>query len=198
MDDKRLLEFYLARGGPEAQRWNLSPENLAAELSCRTLVRDWVKPRKGFTACNVGIGVGEWDDYLGSWLDGRGRLTSVDRDKDVCDVFRYRQRRERHPNPSRVLCCDLLAERPAIGAFDLVTLIGSTASEIGNLRAAVAACFGMINPRGRLFYMDFRRLRAPSEFRSAVRDLGGRIVRHDVSRRAGYPHHCFLAYPPKG
>lgn len=193
MNDRRLLKFYLERGAPEAQRWNLSPGNLAAELSSRTLLSDWVKPRRGFAACNLGIGVGEWDDYLGYWLEGRGTLTSIDDDRSVCDVFRHRQRREHHPNPSRVFCRDFLAEPAVPGAYDLVTLIGTTASETGNLRAAVAACFRLLRPNGRLFYMDFRRLRAPGEFPSAVRAVGGRVVRRAGFRRGGFAHHCLLA-----
>lgn len=193
MDSKRLLDYYLARGGPEAQRWNLSPENLAAELSCRTLVREWVKPKRGFTACNVGIGVGEWDDYLGLWLEGRGKLTSVDSDKEVCDVFRYRQRRERHPNPARVLCRDLLAEHPTIGTFDLVTLIGSTGSEAGSFRAAVAAGLRLLKPGGNLFTLGFHRQCRPRDFRAAVRRSGGRIVKAYASRRPGSAHFIFMA-----
>ena len=196
MDDKRLLNFYLARGGAEAQRWNLSPENLAAELAGRRLLQKWVRPTRGLEVCNVGIGVGEWDDFLGYWLAGRGKLTSVDNDKGVCDVFRYRQRRERHPNPSRVLCRDLLAKPAASGTFDLVTLIGSTASETGAFHAAVGGCFRLLKPGGRLFYTDFRGFRAPGDFRSAVRDLGGRVVHFSDSLRQGFTHFSFLARRP--
>lgn len=193
MNDKRLLRFYLERGSAEAQRWNLSPGNLAAELSSRTLVQEWVKPRRGYEVCNLGIGVGEWDDYLGYWLEGRGSLTSVDDDADICAVFRYRQRRERHPNPARVLCRDLLAEPAAPESYDLVTLIGTTASETGDLRAAVAACFRLLRPSGRLFTMDFRRLRTPSGFLSAVRAVGGRVVRRAARGSGGFAHDCLLA-----
>lgn len=193
MNDKRLLRFYLERGSAEAQRWNLSPGNLAAELSSRTLVRAWVKPRRGYEVCNLGIGVGEWDDYLGYWLEGRGTLTSVDDDADICAVFRHRQRRERHPNPARVLCRDLFAGRHPLGPFDLVTLVGSTASEAGSLEAAVSAALRLLKPGGSFFYLGFDRHHRPRHVRNAVRRSGGRIVKAYESRLPPPPHSGFLA-----
>lgn len=193
MNDKRLLRFYLERGSAEAQRWNLSPGNLAAELSTRTLVREWVKPRRGYEVCNLGIGVGEWDDYLGYWLEGRGTLTSVDDDADICAVFRHRQKRERHPNPSRVLCRDLLAPRPPLGPFDLVTLVGSTASEAGRLDATVSAGLSLLKPGGGLFCLGFHRQRRPKDFRAAIRRSRGFIEKAYESHRHPPAYFAFLA-----
>lgn len=176
MDDRRLLGFYLARGAPEAQRWNLSIENLSAELACRRALTAWVRRRRGMRVCNVGIGAGEWDDFLGYWLEGFGRLTSIDRDRRACEVFRYRQAREGHPNPAKVARADA-AGAPAAGRFDLATLVGSTAAESGGPRALLPACLRLLKGRGRLFYMGLGPLEAPGGALQAARAAGARIER---------------------
>ena len=58
-----------------------------------------MEPFPGITVCNVGIGVGEWDNFLCDWLDGKGTLTSVDIDRDSCELFAHRQKREGGKGP---------------------------------------------------------------------------------------------------
>lgn len=175
MNDHRLLEFYLERFGPEAQRWNLFPQNLSAELNSRRSLLQWVKPFRAMRVCNIGIGVGEWDDFLGYWLHGRGRLISVDRDRRICEVFKYRQKRERHPNPAAVTCRDFVQKPLPSAQFDLVTLIGSTAHESQAYGACITACLSLLRSGGRLFYMDFARYHKPAEFLTAARRAGGKL-----------------------
>ncbi len=146
--DAELLAHYLERHGPEAQRWNLSPESLLIELEIRRFFRERVVHRPGLRICNIGIGVGEWDDYLGYWLDGRGTLTSVDRDADICALFEYRQRREGHPYPGRVVCADVLSDSLQAGAFDIVTCIGSTLHEMGDQRRGLDCMRRLLAPGG--------------------------------------------------
>jgi SAM-dependent methyltransferase len=153
VDGADLLEAYLEWHSPEAQEWNLSPENLFIEYTTRELLRRWL-PASG-AVCNVGIGTGEWDDYLGYWLGERGRLTSIDVDPAICERFEYRQRRERHPFPATVLNRSILAIDLPRANFDLVTMIGSTLQEIGDYRGALDACFSLLKPGGVFFYMDF-------------------------------------------
>lgn len=180
MNDRRLLQFYLARGAPEAQRWNLSPDSLSAELSSRRLLTKWVRPRKGMRACNVGIGVGEWDDFLGYWLEGRGTLTSIDRDRTAADLLRFRQRRERHPNPAEVLCHDVVSGPAPTRGFDLVTVLGSTATESGNAADFWSACRRLLGKDGRLFCLGFRAQQPPHRLKSLLRGLGFRVERASV------------------
>jgi SAM-dependent methyltransferase len=151
MDDADLLQAYLEARAPEAQRWNLSPESLFIEHTTREHLRRWLTAVGA--VCNVGIGAGEWDDWLGYWLGERGTLTSIDVDAAVCERFAYRQRRERHPFPARVLCRSVLDV--AAGPFDLITMIGSTLHEIGDHRGGLDACRSLLAPAGALFYMDF-------------------------------------------
>jgi hypothetical protein len=145
MDDAGLLDFYLEL---HAQKWNLSPENLFIEHTTRSLLARWVKPEGA--VCNIGIGAGEWDDYLGHWLEERGTLTSIDIDAAICDRLAYRQKRERHPFPARVIHTDLF---DFSGSFDLVTMIGSTRSEIGE--GAIDAALSLLKPSGVFFFMGF-------------------------------------------
>lgn len=173
MDDRDLLSYYLERGAEG--RWNLSVE--AAYLDYR--LRSWaaeLAPRETASACNVGIGEGSWDDYLGYLLEGRAAVTSIDVDQRICALLEYRQRREGHPNASRVVCADLLTG-PIDGApFDLVTVVGSTMRETGDQDAAVGACIGLLSPRGLLFYSDFFAERSPEPFLDAAAAHGAQVI----------------------
>ncbi len=89
--------------------------------------------------CNVGIGVGLWDDWLGHVV--RARITSIDRDPQICRVLALRQSRERHPFPAEVVCGDVLAGALDGRAFDAITCVGSTIEEGGRaLEHALVAC----------------------------------------------------------
>src|SRR5688572_470403 len=131
-DDARLLDHYIHRGhGP----WNVSLEASYLDFELRRALVTRLPTKRPLRVCNVGIGVGLWDDWLG-YLVGAS-ITSVDRDRDICEVLELRQRRERHPYPARVLCGDVLAgvldELGERGErFDLITCIGSTLGESGD------------------------------------------------------------------
>ena len=155
--EQLLLQYYLLlktpipEGGAE---WNLSPEyHYLFGFAVRDFLRRSCRLFQGIQVCNVGIGAGDWDDFLGYWLKDWGTLTSVDIDGRICAVFAYRQERERHPNPSRVLNEDILHTSLPHATFDLVTIIGSTPQETGNPRGALDRCFGLVKPGGRLLYM---------------------------------------------
>jgi SAM-dependent methyltransferase len=163
MDDRSLLAHYLARRAPEAQRWNLSPQALFLEYATRRALLSWCAATPGMRVCNVGIGAGDWDDFLGFWLEGKGSLSSLDIDPESCDSLRYRQAREGHPNPADIYCRDVLLPWPG-AAFDLVTIIGSTLHEIGDAARGLDACAALLAPHGSLFYMDFDAFHAPSAF----------------------------------
>lgn len=149
MTDSELFRHYLAKGSPEAAAWNLSPECAYLDYRLRTWARELVGRRQELSVLNVGIGVGEWDDFLGYLLAGSGTLTSVDNDATICDTLRARQQREGHPNPATVVCADLLAWQ-SHQRFDLVTIVGSTLPEIGDTHAAVRAALSLLAAGGRV------------------------------------------------
>lgn len=148
-DDRHLLEHYVARG---REAWNTSTD--AAWLDFQ--LRDWVEPlipaRAPRIVCNVGIGVGLWDDWLGHMLGRRDHLVSVDRDLEVCRTFALRQAREQHPLLAQVVCGDVLAGVLPAGMFDLITVVGSTLDEVGppHRGEAIDALVRALAPRGRL------------------------------------------------
>ena len=107
-DDRRLFEQYLQSGGPDAGPWNRSPRCLYLEYWTRNEVVERFGIFSGVRVCNVGIGAGEWDNFLCDWLNGRGRLTSINIDPSICSLFAYRQKREGHRNPAAVVCADIL------------------------------------------------------------------------------------------
>ena len=65
MNDQTLLNYYLSLREREAYKWNLSPKSLYLELETRDFFSRHYHPSSPVKACNVGIGVGEWDDFLG-------------------------------------------------------------------------------------------------------------------------------------
>jgi SAM-dependent methyltransferase len=120
-DDAELLEHYVRRG---AAAFHLSLEAAWLDYELRSFVLGKLPARRPLAVCNVGIGVGLWDDWLARVIGAP--ITSVDRDPDVCRIFALRQARERHPFPSLVLCgdpCDgILGDR----RFDVITVVGAT------------------------------------------------------------------------
>jgi len=185
MSDQKLLQYYLNMREPEAYQWNVSPRSLYLELETRDfLLRNFERfaPMK---ACNIGIGVGEWDDYIGYYLKGYGHLTSIDIDQEICEVFEYRQQREGHTNPSTVKCCDFLeCELPA-AAYDLVTMIGSAGFEIGAYRKTFEKIKKILKPNGQLLYMDFHKYSNLEDILSIVHDVGMELEQQEQYDR--YP-----------
>jgi len=157
MNDQNLLNYYLSLREREAYQWNLSPRSLYLELETRDFFRRHIQPTSSINACNVGIGVGEWDDFLGYVLQGKGQLTSIDIDAEICELFRYRQRREGHTNPSEVICADILTYPIPPNSFHLFTMIGSTLTEIGNPKQALYKAHEALAEDGFLFVMNFER-----------------------------------------
>lgn len=190
-ENARLLRHFLAQGGPESGPWNVSPELAYVTYCFRSWFREACRTKRGaLEVCNVGIGAGEWDDFLGYELLGRGSLVSVDIDPEICDLLRMRQRAQRHPNRARVLCRDVLRMRSR-ARFDIVTIVGSTLAEIGNYEAGLEKAVGLLKPRGRLFYTDFERLHPRRNFPPVARRQGVRILRRwsagvDTLRLYGY------------
>ena len=188
--EEKLLNYYLELKGPEAAEWNASPDNLYAECMTRDYVRKEFAVIEGMQVCNVGIGTGDWDDYLGYWLKGKGRLTSIDIDADICELFAYRQKREGHPNPSEVVNRSIFDPELPQGAYDLVTLIGSTIQEAGQFEQCLDACMRMLKPGGSLMFMAGLKQSPVSRLGHYVEDRGAimeQLERHEAFVR--YPFH---------
>ena len=182
MTDEDLLKLYLAWGSPEAAPWNLSPDALLAACATHELLRQHV-PARG-SVCNIGIGTGQWDDYLGYWLRDAGALTSIDINSTICETLAYRQRREGHPYPTSVVACDLLENGLSPESFDVVTMIGSTLHETGSYEAALDAAFALLVRGGVLFYMDYARFHAPEQFEGYAERTG-----HKITLRRDFTEH---------
>lgn len=123
-EDAELLDHYVRRG---AAAWNLSLEAAWLDYELRSFVLGKLPARRPLAVCNVGIGTGVWDDWLARVIGGP--ITSVDRDADVCRIFALRQRRERHPFPSTVLCGDVCSGILGDRRFDVITVVGAPLEE---------------------------------------------------------------------
>jgi hypothetical protein len=126
-EDEELLAHYVRRG---AEPWNSSREAAWLDFEMRAWVQPLLPVRRPIDVCNIGIGVGLWDDWLGHVLGSS--ITSVDRDPEVCRIFELRQRRERHPYPATVICGDVLDGMLGGQRFGLVVSVGSTLREAGD------------------------------------------------------------------
>ena len=167
MTEAELLSHYVERG---SEPWNVSLE--AAWLDYE--LRAWFKPRlpsrwPAVTAvCNIGIGVGLFDDWLGHELGAR--ITSIDRDPAICRTFAARQRRERHPYLAHVRCGDAIEVLHA-AEFDAITIIGSSLAEAGDRSALERAALAALVPGGTLLVADVGN-REPPPVADDVRRLG--------------------------
>lgn len=151
--DEKLFHYYLDLKGPDAGEWNTSPQCIYTELVTRDYIKKSFSVFDGIMVCNVGIGTGDWDDYLGYWLKGKGKLTSMDINSEICEIFEYRQQREGHPNPANVLCKSIFDSDLPVENFDIVTLIGSAIHETGDFKKCLDSCFSLLKRGGYLMFM---------------------------------------------
>jgi protein-L-isoaspartate O-methyltransferase len=162
-DDADLLKHYLERG---REPWNVSLEASWLDYELRAYVAARLPTKRPLRVCNVGIGVGLFDDWLGHELGAS--ITSVDRDPEVCRIFRIRQRREQHPYPARVICGDVREGVLAGLAFDAITVVGSTLDESGDRGETLRALQASLAPDGVLLVAEVGQGAA----RDAVRTCG--------------------------
>ncbi len=155
----------------DLQRWQLSPERLYQECWIRHFLREEVDPAVAGDTCNVGIGLGEFDDFLGYWLLGHGGLVSVDIDEQQVRSLSERQQREGHPNPARVVHADLL--QATLGPFDLVTIVGSTLHETHAPARAIRCASEWVRPGGLLYATIIHDLGDPERL---LTEIGGRTL----------------------
>jgi 2-polyprenyl-3-methyl-5-hydroxy-6-metoxy-1,4-benzoquinol methylase len=162
-DDADLLAHYLERG---REPWNVSLEASWLDYELRAYVAARLPTKRPLRVCNVGIGVGLFDDWLGHHLGAE--ITSVDRDAEVCRIFTLRQRREQHPHPARVICGDVRDGALAGQSFDVITVVGSTLDESGDRGATLRALQESLAPDGVLLVAEVGQGAA----RDAVRTCG--------------------------
>jgi SAM-dependent methyltransferase len=186
--DQKLFQYYLELKGPEAGEWNSSPQCIYTEFVTRDYVKKSFHLFDGIQVCNVGIGTGDWDDYLCYWLKGKGSLTSIDIDKEICEIFEYRQMREGHPNPAKVWCKSIFASDLPKEIFDIMTLIGSTIQETGDMRRCLDSCFSLLKPGGYLMFMTNLKYFPVELLEEYIRDANYYIEQKDL-------YEAFPEYP---
>jgi SAM-dependent methyltransferase len=164
-EDDELLSHYLRCG---AEPWNSSLESAWLEYELRAWAMPLFPSRRPLNVCNIGIGVGTWDDWLGHVLGIS--ITSVDRDPDVCRMLELRQRREGHPHPARVIHGDVLDGVLGVGRFDVIVAVGSTIAEADNRDAFDRASRAALAPGGRLLLAEAGTGQPPEAYE--VKSLG--------------------------
>ena len=151
-DDSRefLLQTYSQMYAPEAGPWNLSVENKYLEYRFRDFFETHFAVPEDCQICNIGIGAGEWDTYL-SYKLPMGALTSIDRLEICCRQLEQRLLCEGNPNSVTVLCADAMTVNMD-ARFDIVTMVGSTATESGDGLALLAKAMGFVKDGGAIYY----------------------------------------------
>ncbi len=165
MTESELLAHYVERGG---EPWNVSLESAWLDYELRAWVKPRLPARWPVAVCNIGIGVGLFDDWLGHELGAS--ITSIDIDPVICRTFTARQRRERHPFPANVRCGNA-RDVLGISRFDAITIIGSTLAETGARDAIERAARAALLPGGSLLVAEVGNREPPTE--------------HDTLRRLG-------------
>lgn len=178
--DEKLFQFYLELKSPEAGVWNTSPQCLHTEMKTRNYIRKSFEITEGMQVCNVGIGTGDWDDFLGYWIKDKGNLTSIEIDKEICEIFAYRQTREGHPNPSKVICKSIFDTDLPEGKFDIVTLIGSAINEIGKFEKCLDGCFSLLKKGGYLMLMAHQKYSPFEVIEEYIRNTDHLLEKQDV------------------
>ncbi len=144
-EDAELLDHYVRRG---AEPRNLSLEAAWLDYELRSFVLSRLPVRRPLAVCNAGIGAGLWDDWLGHVVGAP--ITSVDRDPGVCRIFALRQRRERHPFPSIVVCGDVCDGVLGDRRFDVITVVGPALDDQNDRGRMMRALSGALAPGGLL------------------------------------------------
>ena len=151
-----LLRTYSQMYGPEAGPWNVSVANKYLMYRFADFFEKNFRVREEDCICNIGIGAGEWDEYL-SYQLRQGSLTSIDRLEICCRQLEQRLILEENPHKVRVICADA-GELALEGQFDIVTMVGSTVAESGMALALVEKAMDFVKEGGALYYqsMDSR------------------------------------------
>ena len=168
-----LLTHYIARG---AQPWNVSTEAAWLDYELRAWIGPRLVRRKPRRVCNIGIGTGLWDDWLGHLIDRRAVLTSVDPDPEACQLFALRQLHERHPHPAQIVCGDVADGCLAGSAFDAITIVGSALAEAPDRLAIETALLDALAPGGVLLIGAVLLAGAPIPAGAEQRWLGDIVV----------------------
>jgi SAM-dependent methyltransferase len=160
----------------DARRWHLSPECLYLDCWTRAFLRALVDPAPLRRVCNVGVGVGEFDDWLGYWLPPECELVSVDIDGAIVSAFRDRQARDGHPHAAKAVHADLM--RADLGRFDLVTIVGSTIHETHAPALALRTAQRWVAPGGWLYATVLHAFAEPSHL---LPDVAGIVERRSFT-----------------
>lgn len=147
-----LLKTYSQMYGPEAGPWNLSVENRYLMYRFADFFQKNFAVGETDHICNIGIGAGEWDEYLSYQLK-KGTLTSIDRLEICCRQLEQRLKYEENPNPVQVIWADAL-ELSLEGQFDIVTMVGSTVTESGMGMRLLKKAMHFVKAGGALYYQS--------------------------------------------
>ena len=144
-----LLKIYGESWGGEAGEWNTSLENKYLEYMFARFFEENFTVEKTDSILNIGIGAGYWDRYL-SYKVPKGRLTSIDIDREICDCFTACLENEHNPNPITVICGDAITY-DFQQKYDIITMVGSAAAESGVAADIIKKAISLLKENGALF-----------------------------------------------
>lgn len=179
-----LLKTYSQVYGPEAGLWNLSVENKYLMYRFADFFEKHFAVGEGDCICNIGIGAGEWDEYL-SYKLNRGTLTSIDRLEICCRQLEERLLWEENPNKVNVICADAM-ELSLEGQFEIVTMVGSTAMESDTGMALLEKAMGFVKPGGTLYYQSIDADEDCNRVLKAAFDAGMKLAAFEEDHAYGF------------
>ncbi|MBS4197478.1 methyltransferase domain-containing protein [Lederbergia citri] len=89
-------------------------------------------------------------------------------DSDICNIFSFRQQIEGHPNPSQVICENIIETTLGENQFDIVTIIGSTLEESKQYENVLDKCFNLLKDKGYIMVMDFEKNKSFEDFKKVI------------------------------
>ena len=146
-----LLRVYGDCWGGEAGAWNTSLQNKYLEYMFDRFLEENFPVEETDAILNIGIGAGYWDRYL-SYKVPKGSLSSIDIDAACAENLKACLENERNPNQVTVLCGDAITYE-LDRKYDLVTIVGSSAAESGEVERIVSKAFSLLNENG-AFYLQ--------------------------------------------
>ena len=168
MNRDKVLAHYVSYYDSLAGPSNLAPGTLYVIYRYRrhfkAIIGEYFGDSADLRVCNVGIGQGDWDLYLSFELGAKGKLTSVEIRTDSYEVHKDRLEIQKHPYEVEVLNEDVNETSLPPESFDFLTIVGSTLNESGKYHETLDSCIRLIKPNGVLFYSDFPKYHALSQF----------------------------------
>ncbi len=147
-----ILKYYGEVYNEECGGWNTSLACKWIDFEETRFFEDHFLITNAKNIMNIGIGPGVWDRYLSYRMNKEAKLVSIDIDNEITETFKLCLINENNSHHIEVENIDFFKYQTD-KKFDIITLIGSAALEIGNFQTLFAKILSLLTENGALYYM---------------------------------------------